>query len=244
MTFFSGTSGLVLPGKKTSFPTEFRGKSRLAYYATLFNSLEVNSSFYKLPMAATVRKWAEETPGHFKFTFKISKTITQAKGLDFDPELVQQFMERIQQVGEKKGCLLIQFPPSLSIEHLQRLEKLIKEIRKYDPNAQWKIAVEFRNSSWYTPDCYALLEKNHACLVSHDIPKSKIAPGIITADFSYIRFHGEEGRYRGSYSLQELEQYALDIRKLLAQHQTVYFYFNNTMGAALQNLETLNNFLK
>lgn len=79
--FYTGTSGLSLPFPKHSFPPEFQDKSRLTFYASLFNSIEINSSFYKLPMASTVKKWAESVPDNFLFTFKLWREITHNKGL-------------------------------------------------------------------------------------------------------------------------------------------------------------------
>src|SRR5205823_6010626 len=113
---------------------------------SLFNSVEVNSTFYKLPMAKTVAKWATEVPNHFRFTFKLWQEITHQKGLNFDPDLIHRFMQVIDQAGDKKGCLLIQFPPSTSI-NLHQLHILLQEISQADPGHVWKIAVEFRNRS-------------------------------------------------------------------------------------------------
>ncbi len=81
-TFYSGTSGLVVPVPQALYPPEFKGKSRLNYYASLFNSIEINSTFYKMPKISTVSNWAESVPDEFRFTFKLSKAITHAKGLE------------------------------------------------------------------------------------------------------------------------------------------------------------------
>src|ERR1700750_2709537 len=114
--FFAGTSGMVFAEpNKSAFPPAFRDQSRLAYYASLFNSLEVNSSFYKVPLATTVQRWATEVPDDFRFTFKLWREITHVKGFDYRPEDVHRFMQVIAQAGDKKGCLLLQFPPSLTI---------------------------------------------------------------------------------------------------------------------------------
>jgi len=114
--FYSGTSGLNLPVPRSQYPAEFRGKSRLNYYASLFNSIEINSIFYKLPRSSTVANWGEMVPNHFRFTFKISKTITHVKALNFAVKDVNDFVTTVEHIGEKKGCLLAQFPPSLKIE--------------------------------------------------------------------------------------------------------------------------------
>ncbi len=128
---FSGASGLVLPVKnKLLYQPDFQDKSRLTYYASLFSSIEINSSFYKVPMAATVAKWADSVPENFKFTFKLWRDITHNKGLDFDPENVWLFLQRIDHIQTKKGCLLIQFPPSLNISAATQLENLLEIIKK------------------------------------------------------------------------------------------------------------------
>src|SRR5690348_60963 len=93
--FYSGTSGLDLPVRRSQYPPEFQGKSRLQYYASLFNSLEVNSIFYKLPRSSTVANWAKSVPGNFRFTFKVSKTITHVKELKFAAKDVDDFMKTV-----------------------------------------------------------------------------------------------------------------------------------------------------
>lgn len=103
--YFSGTSGILLPYKNKSFyPEALRHKSRLAVYSMLFNSLEVNSSFYKVPLSNTVRRWSEEVTDNFRFTFKLWRGITHTKGLVFNPGDVTNFMETINAIGEKKAA--------------------------------------------------------------------------------------------------------------------------------------------
>lgn len=243
-SFYSGTSGLVLPFRnKQSCPPEFHDKPRLAYYASLFNSLEVNSSFYKVPMAATVKKWADGVPDGFKFTYKLWRDITHNKELVFNPADVDRFMQVIAHAGDKKGCLLIQFPPSIKIGSVHQLQKLLISINSADPAHEWKIAVEFRNSNWYHEDIYRLLDEHNAGMVLHDMPAS-FAPLMETeADFIYLRFHGPNGGYRGSYNDAFLAEYAQYIHDWQQDGKEVYAYFNNTMGDAIKNLMTLNSYL-
>lgn len=238
-TLYSGTSGLLTPIPKRDFPPEHADSSRLAYVSTILNSLEVNSSFYKLPKAITVAKWAAEVTGGFKFTYKLWKEVTHQKGLVFEPEHVQQFMAAIDHVGGKKGCLLIQFPPSTSVVQAIQLENLLSTLKTY--NNGWKLAVEFRHSSWYNDDIYELLEKYDSTFVIHDMPASA-APlqTLDNSDVVYLRFHGPGGRYRGSYEDDVLYEYALYIKEWQEDGKTVYVYFNNTAGDALNNLITLN----
>ena len=240
--FYSGTSNLVLPVTKAAFPPAFRDSSRLGYYSSLFNSLEVNSSFYKTPKAATVAKWAEQVPGNFKFSFKLSKALTHTKGFDFNEDDVAPFMQAIAAAGTKKGCLLIQLPPSVTIDKLDRLQKLLSLIA-WENDDQWKLAVEFRHSSWYEKEAYEILREYHAAIVLHDMPAS--APPLFATgeDFVFVRFHGPGGNYRGTYTDEHLSTFAHHIKSWMKRGKTVYFYFNNTIGDAYQNLQTLNSFL-
>lgn len=242
--FYSGTSGLVLPFNKTQYPAEFKDKSRLHYYAALFNSLEINSVFYKLPKHTTVNNWAASVPENFRFTFKVPKVITHAPYLDFALTDVIDFMEVVKNIGDRKGCLLVQFPPSLSIEKIDSLKRLLAIFNQDVKLAPWKLAIEFRNSSWYEPQVYDLLQSCNASMVLHDMKNSATPWNIVHSDFIYLRFHGTEPRYRGDYSVEFLKQLADSIKKWISEGKTVYAYFNNTLGAAFSNLQTLNQFVQ
>lgn len=238
--FYSGTSNIVLPvPNKLAFPKAYRDKSRLAYYASMFNSLEVNSTFYKLPLAKTVIRWAEEVPADFRFSFKLWKEITHNKNLVFKPADVQRFFEVINACN-KKGCLLLQFPPSTRFDSLKQLDTLLADVRLYDPQLLWHIAIEFRHASWYNEQTYELLQKYFMGMVTHDM-KASASPFIEPwTDFVYLRFHGPEGGYRGSYADEVLAEYASYINEWREDGKTVYAYFNNTLGNALNNLVTMN----
>jgi uncharacterized protein YecE (DUF72 family) len=242
---YAGASGLVLPvPNKACYPPEYQDKSRLCYYASLFNSIEINSSFYKIPMASTVRKWAQDVPANFRFTYKLWRGITHEKGLMFDPADINRFMQVINEAGEKKGCILVQFPPSIKSDNLPQLGSLLYHLRESDTEQQWNIAVEFRHKSWYNDGTAQLLEQYNMGMVIHDLPASAAPLQTPHPDFVYLRFHGPNGGYRGSYSDAFLYEYANYIREWQADGKTVYVYFNNTMGSAVQNLVLLNNYIK
>src|SRR5687767_11009462 len=242
-SYSGGLSGLQLPIPKYQFPAPYQDVSRLTYYATLFNSIEINSSFYKVPLAATIRKWHDQVPEQFNFTFKLWKQITHCNGMNFEKNDVAQFLNAISNIGDKGGCLLIQFPPGLGIEARFQLEKLLNTIKELDTDSLWKIAVEFRNKSWYEDVIYELLDGHKAAMVTHDMPKS-VTPMIeLEADLVYVRFHGPTGNYRGSYSEEILSEHAGYIMDWIEEEKQVYVYFNNTAGDAFQNLTTLNKFL-
>lgn len=243
LNYFSGTSGLQLPFPKYKFPQEYSNSSRLTYYATLFKSIEINSSFYKIPLERTVLKWTNEVPDDFRFTFKLWQEITHAKGLEFKEEHVINFMKAIDVTGHKKGSLLIQFAPSLDAFYIQQVRSLLHLIKKTDPDNCWHLALEFRNRSWYSYEVYDLLEEYGASIVIHDLPKSATPAIDQQAKSVYLRFHGPTGNYRDSYSDSFLHEYATYVHEWLLDGKTVYTYFNNTMGDALKNLQTLNSFV-
>lgn len=240
-----GTSNIVLPvPNKAFFPEEFQNKSRLHYYSSLFNSLEVNSSFYKIPMPQTVTKWANDVPKHFRFTFKLWKGITHAKELEYNPEDIDKFFKSVSMIGEKKGCILVQFPRSIKYSLFSKVQRLFLDLQNCKENDGWRIAIEFRDKTWYRDEVYALLERNQLSLVQHDMPDSHIAFPDLYSEVIFLRFHGEEGNYRGSYSDEFLAEYSSHIKDWLNEGKTVFAYFNNTIGDAYKNASTLQKFLK
>jgi uncharacterized protein YecE (DUF72 family) len=239
--FYAGTSGLLLPvPNKLFYPDKFRDKTRLTYYGSLFNSIEINSSFYKVPMASTVAKWATEVPENFKFTFKLHRGITHQKGLIFNRAEISSFMKTISEVGNKKGCLLVQLPPSIKIVEKNQLIKLLGIIRDSNATEGWGLSVEFRDNSWYTGLIYDLMSKLGIAIVIHDMPKSKTPSKEESQSFVYVRFHGSAGDYRGSYEYELLQQYRQNICSWLKQGKQVFLYFNNTIGDAMNNLININ----
>lgn len=242
--YHSGTSGLLLPvPNKLHYPEEFQQRSRLCYYSSLMDSIEINSSFYKIPMASTVRKWADDVPERFRFTFKLFKGITHAPQLGFIPGEISRFMNVISSAGGKKGCLLVQFPPSVRIGHFPQLSRLISALREYDPGKEWKIALEFRHASLYVDEVMELLDEHGLGMVIHDKGLGAGPSDGPDSDFRYLRFHGPGGNYTGSYGEDVLSEYAGYIAAWLLEGKEVYVYFNNTMGDAYGNLRTLRAFV-
>jgi len=239
--FRSGTSGLVLAEpNKLHFPTEFQEKHRLIYYASKFNSIEINSSFYKIHLCRTYRNWAEMVPLDFQFTIKLWQGITHEE--TYDQNDLERFFTAIQCLDKKKGCLLIQFAAKTKMD-FSGFDRLLETIRGMDPKEEWRLAVEFRHNQWYASEIYEILDEFNASVVLHDMPKC-IPPALNkNAAFIYLRFHGENGDYRGSYSIRHLENKANEIRIWLDQGRDVYAYFNNTIGDAVANVQTLNTLI-
>ena len=237
---FLGTSGLVLPVPNKSFyPEAFKEKSRLTYYSSLLNTIEINSSFYKLPRRSTIANWAATVPDNFAFTFKLWKEITHRPGLKFDPGNIGQFMEAISAAGTKKGCVLVQFPGKIGIDDYNQIEKILYFINEFDRTKEWRVHVELRNTSLYVSEIYELLKEYNAGMVIHDIAKSTTPLDAFEGESVYLRFHGPEPGYRGSYSEKFLQNYARLIQDWHRKGKPVYGYFNNTLGAAFNNLTRL-----
>jgi uncharacterized protein YecE (DUF72 family) len=241
---FIGTSGIALPGNRQSAPAEFQLKSRLHYYSTLFNSIEINSSFYKIPMPATFAKWSKDVNENFSFTLKLWKEITHVKNLNFQLKDIDRFINSAEHIGHKKGSILIQFPGKITLDYFNSIELILKRMAELDPGNDWQKAFEFRHPSWYVGETYELLHEQDATVVLQDIPKSKNFNIRGNAPFYYFRFHGPKGDYRGSYSQEFLKEKSGVIRELLSNGKKVFAYFNNTAGNAFENafsLQTLIN---
>lgn len=237
--FRMGTSGIVVPGNKQTFPAEFKLSSRLNYYASLFNTLEVNSTFKKIPMLTTLEKWSLEVPAEFRFTIKLWREITHIKQLNTNLDNIDTFLNAANHIGDKKGCLLIQFPGSITASYMDQVDKILQRLNDLDPQNSWQKAVEFRDVSWYADQTYEVLNKYDTSMVLHDMPKSKNLILNKEAKFVYFRFHGPKGDYRGSYADDFLEEQAAKIRSALRDGKDVYAYFNNTMGDAFENAMSL-----
>jgi len=243
-----GTSGIVLPGNKSTFPAQFQAKTRLHYYSTFFNTLEINSSFYKIPKFSTFEKWSNEVPEDFLFTVKLWRGITHVKKLEYSSDDVANFMQAAAGLGDKKGCLLIQFPASIRNDCLFKVEKLLHDIDKFNQQKKWQLAVEFRHNTWYHEDIYKKLAQHKTSLVLHDMPNSATPLNYLASKNAclhclYIRFHGPTGHYDGSYSNQFIDDYAEHIKAWVSAGNTIYAYFNNTIGSALLNAQRLQNSL-
>lgn len=236
---YIGTSGIALPIAKENFPAEYKSATRLTYYSSLFNSLEVNSSFYKTPRAATFEKWANEVGDDFRFTIKFAKAVSHARKLEFNEDEISTFLSSAHLMGSKKGALLIQFPASISARYHAQVEKILTQIDPQQSGTPWNLAVEFRHLSWYTRETYALLKRFRVALVIHDMPGSATPWDHSATPFIYLRLHGPTGDYKGSYTKSRIQEMANWLGEQRKQGKIIYVYFNNTMGDAYNNARWL-----
>lgn len=230
---YIGTSGWHYDHWKGPFYPAGTGSSDfLRFYAERFGSVEINSSFYRLPDEDTLRTWAETVPGDFIFTVKASRYITHLKKLK-DPETtLPKLLERIKALGERLGPVLFQLPPNwnCNAERLRYFLKVLPEGYRY--------AFEFRDPSWFNDEVNGLLRDVNAAFCIYDF-NGRQSPQTVTADFIYVRLHGPDGAYEGRYGTEILQQWAERIREWWDREKAVYFYFDNDQSgyAAINAIE-------
>jgi uncharacterized protein YecE (DUF72 family) len=202
----------------------------LEHYAQLFETVEVNSTFYRLASPKAVAHWIEQTPPEFVFALKASRYLTHSKRLAKLEEGVKRYYAAIEPlVGSPKlGPIVWQLPPNF-----QRDEERLAAALDSLPGGRH--CIEFRHESWFTPDVYALLREKGVALVIGDHPERPFQSTELTADWTFLRFHyGARGR-RGNYSDTELEEWAKRIDGWRRDVE-VFAYFNNDWeGFAVKN---------
>jgi uncharacterized protein YecE (DUF72 family) len=220
-----GTSGWVYrPWRGAFYPVALRQKDWFQYYATQFDTAEINATFYRLPSQAAVAAWREAAPADFQFAWKASRFITQAKKLrDAEAPLARVYAP-MAALGPKTGPTLFQLPPQLRLD-LERLTTFLGLLPK------GRQTIEFRHPSWYVDEVFEALGQHDVALCisdHHDAP----APWVRTASFVYVRGHGPGGTYAGSYGAPELALWTGHIRGWLGEGRDVYAYFDNDIGCA------------
>jgi uncharacterized protein YecE (DUF72 family) len=210
----------------------------LEHYATLFDTVEVNNTFYRLPKRDSVARWVEQTPEGFVFAVKASRYLTHVKRLtDLGPG-VKRFYERIEPLvrSPKLGPVLWQLPGNFQRDD-ERLSAALDRL------PAGRHSFEFRHESWFAPEIYELLRAHGVGLVIGDHPERPFQTHELTADWTFIRFHyGSRGR-NGNYSERELEEWAKRIDAWRSRVE-VYAYFNNDWhGYAVRNGRRLRKLL-
>jgi uncharacterized protein YecE (DUF72 family) len=223
------------------YPTALPPSRWLDYYATRFDTVEANGTFYRLPSGETFAAWAAATPPGFVMAVKASRFLTHLKRLRDPDEPVARLFERTRRLGTRLGPILYQLPPQLRFD-LDRLAAFLAVLpRQLTGTARRRLrhVVEFRDPSWYREETYALLRRHAITLCLHD-KRGAECDGPAVGPIVYVRFHGTSGQYRGSYGPAALERWAA---RLAAEHHAgrdVYAYFNNDPGAvAVANARSL-----
>jgi uncharacterized protein YecE (DUF72 family) len=212
------------------YPAGLPARRWLQHYSTLFDTVEVNTTFYRLPSRDAVANWAAETPSGFVFAVKASRYLTHIKRLtDLGPG-VERFYERIEPLieADKLGPVLWQLPGNFKYDS----ERLRAALEQLPPGRH---CFEFRHPTWFTEEGYELLRRHGVALVIGVTPERPFQTQELTADWTFLRFHyGARGR-RGNYSATELQEWAHRIRAWRRKVE-VFAYFNNDwLGYAVKN---------
>jgi uncharacterized protein YecE (DUF72 family) len=220
-----GCSGWTYKDWKGPFyPPKTPDARRLEYYATQFDTAEINASFYRLPSESMVEGWARRAPPGFVFAWKVSRFITHNKKLKDCEDPIDLVFGRMAPLGEKLGPALIQLPPMMR----RNDERLAAFLDRLPPGRR---TVEFRHPSWYDPAVYRLLAERDVALCISD-HHSAPSPWEVTASWVYVRGHGPGGRYFGRYPPDELARWAERIAGWRAKGLDVYAYFDNDVKSA------------
>jgi uncharacterized protein YecE (DUF72 family) len=230
-----GTSGYQYKHWKGLFyPSDLPQKQWFAFYARHFDTVEINNTFYGLPAADTFAAWRRQAPPGFLYALKFSRYGSHLKRLKDARATITTFLGRARRLKKFLGPILVQLPPNFRADP----ERLAGFLKAAPRSIRW--AVEFRDVSWLNEEVFSLLQKHNAALCIHDMIKDH--PRRITADWTYLRFHGQ--RYSGSYTPEQLRAEAQWIKQQLADGKDLYAYFNNdAQGHAVTNAADLRRYV-
>lgn len=219
--------------KGNFYPSSLPQKKWLDYYASQFDTVEINNSFYRLPSEKSFSEWRDRVPDHFLYAVKASRYLTHIKRLKDPADPLHRFWSRARLLGPKLGPVLYQLPP-----HLKRNERRLFDFLEALPDHPLQV-VEFRDPTWYTDETFRAMEAKGVAMCIHEHHESA-TPRETVGPFVYARFHGADGHYQGAYSDRALRDWAAWLAKEARSGKAIYAYFNNDTGAhAPRNAQTL-----
>ena len=217
----------------------------LEHYASKFNCVETNGTFYRLPEARTFEDWADRTPSGFRMAVKASRFLTHMKRLIAPDEPLERLLTRAAALGDTLGPILYQLPPDFQ-RNDDRLRQFLTALPRTIPGTanqrRFQHVIEFRHPSWYAAATYDLLGKHDVTLCLHDKRGSQIE-GPVVGPILYVRFHGPHGEYVGRYSKRALEQWADRIAAIRGVREVWAFFNNDPEAAAVADAAVLRDAL-
>ncbi|WP_347158184.1 DUF72 domain-containing protein [Pontibacter chitinilyticus] len=234
---YIGTSGWSYRWQGILYPEEMKSADFLPYYATRFNTTELNSSFYHFTMVKTIEKWLVSTPDTFRFAAKLHQEITHKRRLVDAQEPLEKFMSRFLEMGSRLGPVLVQLPGSFHFD-FGVVEPFFRMLRELYPVPIF--ALEARHKSWFTAQAQDLLRDYDITWVISSAGKRFPKLETTTTDTVYLRLHGDEKMYASAYPEEQLERYAFMVHDWLLDGKEVWVYFNNTItGNAVLDAQKL-----
>ncbi len=218
----AGASGYSFKEWKGVFyPADMKPEGMLGFYSARLPTVEINNTFYRMPTTVMLANWAGRTPATFRFAIKASRRITHLARLDAEAvaEPVSHLYKAIAALGEKRGPVLFQLPPSVRMD-LPRLREFLALL----PDGH-RAVFEFRNESWQCDNVYGELKRAGACLCLSEREDSAPPPFVETASWGYARLRMEE------YAESDLRGWAERLRATGWQQIYVYFMHEPTAPA-------------
>jgi uncharacterized protein YecE (DUF72 family) len=216
-----GTSGWHYRHWKGPFyPEKFPAAKMLQFYRDRFMTVEINNSFYRLPTEAAIEEWKQAVPDDFVFAVKASRYITHMKRLKEPETSTEKFFAQVAHLGRKLGPILFQLPPRWNADP-ERLDAFLAALPR-----RRRYAFEMRDPSWFDDRVNKVLEKHHAAFCIYDFDRRQ-SPRTVTAGFVYVRLHGPDGKYAGTYSDEALADWARAFAAWDRAGKDVYCYFDN-----------------
>jgi len=233
VTFAVGTSGWHYADWRGAFyPEDLPTAQWLSYYATVFDVVEINNTFYHLPKESTFDEWREAVPSRFRFLPKVSRYLSHIKRLRDPGQPAHLFLERSGHLDRRRGPFLLQLPPRMKADP-KRLDAALHAFGRH------RVAVEFRDDSWFRDDVEATLRRHNAALVWTDRDGKPGEPRWRTAGWGYVRFHAGQAA-GGAYGDTALGTWAETLRSAFQPGEKVYAFFNNDAHAhAVRNAARL-----
>jgi uncharacterized protein YecE (DUF72 family) len=222
LQYYIGCSGWSYSAWKGPFyPSNMDNSSDwLSYYASVFDYVEIDSSFYRMPNLFTVKNWLKKTPENFKFTAKFPKVITHDKHLKDVSRELEYFHQSMLPLRDKTLALLIQLPPSLKItEGLDNLRQVVSEL-----DTKFRYAVEVRDRSWFQDLAYNFFANNNICMVWSQLAELRTPP-IVTTDFLYVRLIGDRSIDEKDFGkiqkdrVIEMKKWSSKIKRVIKQEE-------------------------
>jgi uncharacterized protein YecE (DUF72 family) len=212
--------------RENFYPRNLASRGFLAYYATQFDTVEVDSTFYRIPRRQSVVDWREQTPSGFLFSLKFPRMITHVRMLKDCQEETRVFLDRVGLLQEKLGPLLLQFPYSFGDEHVPLLREFLETLPK-----EHRYVVEVRNRKLLNDSFYSILRDSHAVLAWVDSPFMPLV-NQVTSDFIYMRWEGDRRRVNGTLGKTEVDRaanirlWADRIKPFTDSQKEVFGYFS------------------
>jgi uncharacterized protein YecE (DUF72 family) len=229
-----GTSGWVYKDWKGRFyPTDVPQSEWLSYYATEFDTVEINATFYRLARANVVERWAASVPSDFRFAVKGSRYITHMLRLRNTSGALRRFFEPLEALLPVTCTVLWQLPPTMKLD-LDRLRGFLDELP-----AEPVPAIEFRHPSWQTDEALALLDERGAMLVAVSGPQLPMSTAVVSGG-AYVRFHGLRPGYGYDYTERDLRPW---VEHVARQPEALAYFNNDAKGHAVENARTFRRLL-